>query len=89
KIPFQTEDPGRFKVTGHESDRATFKVPSLRNITETGPYFHDGQVASLVEAVRLMGHHQLGKDLSDEEIGQIVAFLGSLKGELPKQYIGP
>lgn len=87
KKPFTTKDAGRFQVTKKESDRTKFKVPSLRNITETGPYFHDGSIATLEEAVRLMGHHQLGKELTEQEIQEITIFLGTLKGELPQEYI--
>jgi cytochrome c peroxidase len=57
-----------------------FKVPQLRNIAQTGPYFHDGAVATLEQAVTLMGKHQLGKDLSPDEVGSIVTFLKALDG---------
>jgi cytochrome c peroxidase len=80
-------DAGRFDVTKNEADKQLFKVPSLRNIEETGPYFHDGSVATLDEAIRLMGHHQLGRELSPEQVGSIQTFLGSLTGELPTAYI--
>jgi cytochrome c peroxidase len=80
-------DVGRIAVTKAESDRMVFKVPSLRNIEKTGPYFHDGQVATLSEAVRLMGQYQLGEDLADERVNSIVAWLRSLTGELPREYI--
>jgi cytochrome c peroxidase len=85
--PYDTADLGRKEVTGKEADLHVFKVPSLRNITETGPYFHDGKVEKLPEAVRLMGSHQLGKDLTDAEVTSIVAFLGALTGEIPKDYV--
>ncbi|MCG8591543.1 MAG: c-type cytochrome [Proteobacteria bacterium] len=78
--PFETSDVGRFAVTGNEADRGVFKVPSLRNVAETGPWFHDGSVTELAEAVRLMGHHQLGVDLSESQVRQLVAFLESLTG---------
>jgi cytochrome c peroxidase len=84
---YPTEDPGRFAVTGNEADRHVFKVPSLRNVKETGPYFHDGSITALEEAVRLMGHHQVGQTLSDEEVAKMVAFLGSLTGAIDPQYI--
>ena len=84
---YVTEDMGRFAITGNELDRHVFKVPSLRNIAETAPYFHDGQVKTLEEAVRLMGHHQLGWDLSENEVKSIVAFLGSLTGTIDREYI--
>ena len=78
--PYETEDTGRQKVTNKETDKYFFKVPSLRNITKTGPYFHDGGVKTLKEAVKLMAYHQLGKDLSDDEVSSIITFLGSLEG---------
>jgi cytochrome c peroxidase len=81
------KDLGRFEVTKNEADKQVFKVPSLRNVEKTAPYFHDGSVATLPEAVKLMGKHQLGKDLSDADVGSIVAFLGTLTGELPKDLI--
>jgi cytochrome c peroxidase len=62
-------------------------VPSLRNVARTTPYFHDGSVASLDTAVRMMAHHQLGVDLMDEEARSIVAWLGSLTGDIPRDYI--
>ena len=74
-------DYGRFNVTNKKSDRHVFKVPSLRNIALTGPYFHDGAAASLEEAVRLMGLYQLGRTLTPAEIDSIVQFLNSLTGE--------
>jgi cytochrome c peroxidase len=76
-------DMGRMNVTGDKEDKHVFKVPTLRNVEHTAPYFHDGSVKELEEAVRLMGHHQLGKDLSDGQIDKIVAFLKSLSGEVP------
>jgi cytochrome c peroxidase len=80
-------DPGRFKVTNNAADRMMFKVPTLRNIAKTAPYFHDGSAKTLPEAVRMMGKHQLGLELSDAEVSSIVAWLGALTGELPKEYI--
>jgi cytochrome c peroxidase len=79
--PFETEDTGRYKLTGKESDKFVFKVPSLRNVTETGPYFHDGSVKELSQAVRLMGRHQLGKQLTDAQVADILSFFESLKGK--------
>lgn len=72
------KDMGRFEVTGKEEDKYVFKVPSLRNIALTHPYFHDGAVATLPEAVRMMGKLQLGVDLSDEKVNDMVAFLNAL-----------
>jgi cytochrome c peroxidase len=79
-------DKGRFDVTKQPGDMYVFKVPSLRNVAMTAPYFHDGSVATLPEAVRVMARVQLGKVLTDEEVGQIVAFLGSLTGPLPTTF---
>lgn len=73
-------DMGRYNVTGREPDREFFKVPGLRNVTATSPYFHDGRVETIEDAVRLMGELQLGQDLTTEEVTLIVEWLGSLKG---------
>jgi cytochrome c peroxidase len=79
--PPNKADLGRFNVTGMEEDRHVFKVPSLRNVAVTQPYFHDGSARTLTEAVRVMGKYQLGKGLSDEDVQLIVAFLRTLSGE--------
>ncbi|MBM4357322.1 MAG: cytochrome-c peroxidase [Deltaproteobacteria bacterium] len=79
-------DLGRFKVTKSEADKMVFRVPSLRNVEKTGPYFHNGSIATLEEAVKLMAHHQLGKDLTAPEVGLIVTFLKTLTGDLPLDY---
>jgi len=81
------KDQGKFEVTGEDSDRMIFKVPSLRNVAMTAPYFHDGVVNNLEEAIAWMGKYQLGRDLSDTQVKAIVAFLGSLTGEIPTDYI--
>lgn len=81
------KDLGRFEVTKNEADKLVFKVPSLRNVEKTAPYFHDGSVATLPEAVKLMAKHQLGKELSDADTASIIAFLGTLTGELPADFI--
>ncbi len=73
-----TNDMGRFKVTGEEWDQYRFKVPSLRNVALTAPYFHDGRVADLNSAVKQMAYLQLGKDLTDKEISSLTTFLNSL-----------
>jgi cytochrome c peroxidase len=70
-----------------EADRHVFKVPSLRNVSETGPYFHDGSVEDLPTAIRLMGAHQLGVDLSDEQVARIAIFLGTLTGTVEPEYV--
>jgi cytochrome c peroxidase len=74
-------DLGRFNVTGNEADRHLFKVPGLRNIALTAPYFHDGSASSLEEAVSVMAKYQLGRHLSSEELHRIVGFLKTLSGE--------
>ena len=73
-------DLGRFNVTHDDADRHVFKVPSLRNVARTAPYFHDGSVATLGEAVSLMARYQLGRDLDDTDRSDLVAFLESLTG---------
>lgn len=78
-------DQGRFNVTHNESDRHMFKVPTLRNVALTAPYFHDGSQAELSGAVRIMGQVQLNRDLTDAQVADIVAFLGSLTGTLPPE----
>lgn len=77
-------DKGRFAVTATKSDEYVFKVPTLRNITLTAPYFHSGKVWDLSEAVAIMGEAQLGTELTDEEVARIVDFLGSLTGVQPE-----
>jgi cytochrome c peroxidase len=81
---YDTKDMGRFEVTKQEADKKLFKVPSLRNVAKTGPYFHDGSVKTLDQAVSLMAEYQLGKQLSNEEVADIAAFLGSLTGDTSK-----
>jgi cytochrome c peroxidase len=87
--PYPIEDLGRYLVTGLESDRYVFKVPSLRNAAETGPYLHNGSIATLEEMVVLMARHQLGKDVTEQQVADIVAFIKSLTGALPHDYITP
>lgn len=77
-------DEGRFLVTKNDQDRHVFKVPSLRNVELTAPYFHDGSEANLEVAIRKMGRYQLGRVLPDEDIQDIAAFLRSLTGEKPE-----
>ena len=76
-------DKGRYEVTKSEADKYNFRVQTLRNITDTAPYFHNGSVTSLDEAVRVMAKTQLNMTLKDNEVDDIVAFLGSLTGEYP------
>ncbi|HYX02671.1 MAG TPA: cytochrome c peroxidase [Reyranella sp.] len=79
-------DKGRAEVTNNEADLYMFKVPSLRNVAMTPPYFHDGSVATLPEAVKVMARVQLGAKLEDKDAGDIVAFLTSLTGPLPADF---
>lgn len=88
--PFPRDaDTGRMKVTKDAVDKAVFKVPSLRNIEKTGPYFHDGATGSLEQAVRDMAEYQLGRPLTDTQVTQIVAFLKVLTGTIDPEYIKP
>ncbi len=84
---YETRDLGRFEVTRKESDEHVFKVPSLRNSAKTGPWFHDGSIPSLDEAIRLMAWHQLGRKLAPADIASIAAFLAALTGEPDATYI--
>jgi cytochrome c peroxidase len=83
--PYKSSSPaqGRVAVTKEEADRFFFKVPTLRNVELTYPYFHDGEAATLSDAVETMGRIQLGRVFSKEENGKIVAFLKSLTGDQP------
>jgi cytochrome c peroxidase len=74
-------DLGRFAITGAEEDRQVFRVPSLRNVAITAPYFHNGYTSSLSEAVEIMARSQLGRELPREDLARIVQFLGTLTGE--------
>jgi len=82
----QTVDEGRFTETKDPADKWVFKVPTLRNVAMTPPYFHDGSVATLPQAIRIMGKVQLGKELTDGQIDDLADFLHSLTGELPKDF---
>jgi cytochrome c peroxidase len=82
-------DVGRFAATKKEEDRYVFRVPMLRNVAKTAPYFHDGSVDRLDRAVRVMGAVQLGRAIDDATVNSIVAFLGSLTGEVPANYAPP
>jgi cytochrome c peroxidase len=73
-------DLGRYTVTGNEGDRHVFRVPSLRNVAVTAPYFHDGSAGSLHEAVAVMARSQLGRELPQQDVDLIVKFLGTLTG---------
>jgi len=78
---FDNADLGRFNITKREQDRFVFRVPSLRNVALTAPYFHDGSAATLEDAVTTMASYQLGRDLSEPDRSAVVAFLRSLTGE--------
>jgi cytochrome c peroxidase len=81
KLALSKEDNGRFNVSNNENERHKFKVPSLRNLELTGPYFHDGNVASIEDAVRIMAEYQTGKRLNNKDILAIANFLRSLTTE--------
>lgn len=83
KQPYPTKDEGRFGITKDEKDKFVFKVPTLLNVEKTAPYFHDGSIATLEEAVKIMARVQAGKELKDEEVASIIAFLKSLTGPVP------
>ncbi|MEN3366504.1 MAG: cytochrome c peroxidase [Burkholderiales bacterium] len=76
-------DLGRYLLTGRESDKYVFKVPGLRNVANTAPYFHDGSAQTLEQAVDVMLKHQLGRTGTPEDKALIVKFLGTLSGEPP------
>ena len=78
-------DNGRYLVTNNEADKYLFKVPSLRNIEKTHPFFHDGSVTDLGEAVKIIAKLQLNKDLTEEEVKYIVVFLSTLTGTVPAE----
>lgn len=79
-----SDDQGRYNVTKKEEDRYVFKVPMWRNVTRTAPYFHDGSIWDLKEAIRIMGRLQLGAKLSDDEVDLIAEFLHALEGQIPE-----
>jgi cytochrome c peroxidase len=79
-------DEGKFELTKNEADKYVFKTPSLRNVEKTFPYFHDGSVEKLEDAVKIMAKVQLNKELYDEEVADLVAFLKTLTGEVPAEF---
>ncbi len=83
----QSVDEGRFAVTKNSADKFVFKVPVLRNVAKTPPYFHDGSVDKLADAIMIMAKVQLAKDLTKEQIGDIEAFFTSLTGKIPDAMI--
>lgn len=78
-------DEGRKNVTKEEADAHMFRVPTLRNIATTAPYFHNGKVATLQEAIRVMGKTQLNKNLANDDVNDIYNFLVTLTGSIPEQ----
>jgi len=83
------DDQGVYQLTKDDVDKMVFKVPSLRNIKRTGPYFHDGSVATLDRAIRNMAVHQRGVTLTDAQVKSIEAWMDSLTGPIPASYIKP
>ena len=81
------DDQGVYQLTKDDMDRMVFKVPSLRNIKKTGPYFHDGSVATLDQAIRNMAVHQRGVTLTNAQVKSIEAWMDSLTGQIPASYI--
>lgn len=82
-------DEGRFMATKNEADRYLFRIAPLRNIARTAPYFHDGSVARLEDAIRIMASVQLGRAMAETDVVNIVAFLDSLTGPVPEHYAPP
>jgi cytochrome c peroxidase len=84
-FPLVKSDLGRFNITGDEKDKHVFKVPGLRNVALTAPYFHDGSIKTLDEVVNTMARYQLGINLSQQQRSNLVAFLKSLTGDLNEE----
>ena len=80
------ENLGRYEITKIESDKIVFKVPSLRNVAKTAPYYHDGSIPTLDACVQFMAYYQLGRFLDQQTVDDIVAFLESLTGEFNEQF---
>ena len=76
-------DEGRFAETGNEAEKYMFKAPSLRNISKTHPYFHDGSVESLEEAIKIIAKVNLNIDLNEEQVKDLVVFMNALTSDLP------
>jgi cytochrome c peroxidase len=81
----QTSDYGRYNVTGNEDERFKFKVPNLRNVARTAPYFHDGSATTLKQAITIMARYQIGRPLSETQVSDREAFLTALNGDLPRK----
>ena len=84
---YNSSELGRYNVTKRERDRYVFKVPSLRNVSKTAPYMHDGKYSSLKEVVKVMLYYQLGRVAQSDEVDDIVSFLESLNGEVSKKVL--
>lgn len=84
--PWDKKTQDLYARTGKPEDKNKYRVPSLRNVTRTAPYFHDGAVPTLRAAIQLMAYHNLGLQLSEPDIDSIEAFFGTLEGHLPKRY---
>jgi cytochrome c peroxidase len=82
-------DPGREAVTKNEADRMLFKVPGLRNIAETKPYYHNGTVETLEDAISRMAEYQLGKTLAQKQVASMVTWMKTLSGDIPAEYTKP
>jgi cytochrome c peroxidase len=81
------KDLGRYEVTKDAAEKMFFKVPGLRNVEKTAPYFHDGSVATLEEAIKLMGRFELGREIADAEAASIATWLKTLTGDVPAELI--
>lgn len=88
-LPNANSQGDRYEVTGNEFDRMRFKAPSLRNITKTAPYFHDGSISTLEEALSTMAYHNLGQVPTLAETQALLAFLNALTGEFPETFSAP
>ena len=78
----RVDDEGKFRITGDTKDKDVFKVPGLRNVEMTYPYFHDGSIANLDSTVKIMGKVELNKNFSASELKSVVAFLKTLTGDI-------
>ena len=81
--PWSPTNPDRYAVTQNHADKNVYKVPTLRNIVLTAPYFHDGSAATLKDALKTMAYHNLGFDLDPDEMKALIAFLKTLTGKKP------
>lgn len=86
-VPYKGKDTGRMRVTGNEADKYSFRVPSLLNVEKTAPYYHDGSMATLEDAVADMVKNQITAKVTPEQIASIVLFLKALTGKLPEEFV--